>query len=381
MILGRLAEIYQLPEGEISAQLRPPPAKPDASLLTRSLLDFYAPGRGIYSFQFDGRPRLVPAVCPAESRGLRIPMLAGRERMSQVSVARTERLPELDAAALGRYASYLHFSKARFWDDLVLRLVEWGAHEDHVAAQFAEARFLDYRLTVGLMREEWFDVLAHGGRARLRETFAPDIATLMDFPARIAAGGVNALCAFARPAPFDDFVIPLQVRSASVGEGAGSYGVIPMALHQRAASGTLDPLALSTTALRELYEELFDGPELLTQSAFLEHPAIEWILAHRHEVTFETTSLFVSLIHGNYDCGMLLAVRDTDYWQRFGPLMAAGWESETQLLVSSRDEAAWRQLLTHPGWEAQALGCAVEGLLRLREIDPARVALPTLEAS
>ena len=146
-----------------------------------------------------------------------------------------------------------------------------------------------------------------------------------------------------------------------------------MAFHQPANSGILDSREPATTALREIFEELFGGEESPEEALFLEHPAIEWLLSHECDLRFETTNLFVSLFGGNYDFSLLLAVTNPDFWRRFGPALQTGWESGEHFLLSSQDRSAWWRILQEPDWEAQALGCCLDGLRRLRVEHPARM--------
>jgi hypothetical protein len=273
------------------------------------------------------------------------------------------------APLLARYAQSFLGPDPGIWDDdiLLLRSVDLRA-VDRVRAEFTTGRFLQWRFTCGLLREE----LALHQQMPLRQILLRDTAALLAYDLRYTAGGVQTLCAFARPAPFDDYVIPLQLRGKRIAEGGGNYGVVPMGVHSPAPAGPLVVAAPSTSGLREMYEELFGGPEHRPGQPppplFTEHPAIAWILDHRERVTWEMTAFCVSMIHGNYDFACLLAVHDAEFWTRFGGLMEASWESEEHLFLSSKDEAAWRAVLAQPNWESQAMIACVEGRKRLAEL-------------
>ena len=154
-----------------------------------------------------------------------------------------------------------------------------------------------------------------------------------------------------------------------------------MAFHQPYGAGSLDAREPATTALREIFEELFGGEESHEESKFLTHPAIEWLRDHESDLHFETTNLFVSLFGGNYDFSLLLAVTNTDFWQMFGPSLKTGWESGEHFLLSSMDRAAWWRILQQGDWEAQALGCCLDGLRRLRLAEPGRMLRESYDAA
>ncbi|MBL8174654.1 MAG: hypothetical protein JNK48_08290 [Bryobacterales bacterium] len=280
------------------------------------------------------------------------------------------RMPSLSVELLSLYTSALRH--ASLWDGETYRLLAFDAELPR--GSFAIDSFLRFRLTNGLMREEMYHAVATGSDALpLRCQIAPDAAALLDFPSHNVCGGVHTLCAFARPAPHNDFIVPLQRRSPRVGVAGGSYGVIPMAFHQPTVSGPLDPREPATTALREIFEELFGGHESFEEAKFLDHPAIAWLLSHPDRMHFETTGFFVSLLGGNYDFSLLLAVTDTGFWQRFGHTLKTGWESGEYFLLSTLDGDGFHRILHQPDWEAQALACCLEGLRRLRSIDHKRM--------
>lgn len=361
-VLEAVSNIYGFPLPEVRQAVSAVrlPANP---LPHYSLLDYYgeaacrAAGWIPYTFTIRDAVRRTLAISPSGATGLRIPLALGREVVTQIAPSGRLIPPKIPLHHLAQCVALLLAGGARIWDDDIHRLLSVQLTQDSVRATFTQDRYFSYRLSVGLMREEMAT-----GRLLLRDALAPTAAALTDFPTRLTAGGVQLLCAFARE---DDFVLPLQVRSNRVGEAAGSYGVVPMAYHQ----GAVEP---SATALREVVEELFGGEE--SSPAYLDHPAIQWLLSHPSQMHLEATAFFLNMVHGNYDFAMLLAVLDPEFWRRFGGTLVTSWESETHLLVSSRDRQQITQLLNAPNWEPQTLGTLVEGLMRLREIAPERTA-------
>lgn len=360
-LFDALERIYGVPRSSFAATPDIVP-KPHPHTIRDFLLHYYpdAACRAAGFEQYRFAP--IPAICPIVRPLAQLPIAVSEDTIAPPA-------PSLPADLLAAYTAPLR--NASLWDADIYRLIafEFG----QACATFDIARFLEARLTTGLMRDELQYALSMpNARFPLREQIAPTPAALLDFRSHLTGGGVHTLCAFARPSPYNDFVIPLQRRSTRVGVAGGSYGVIPMAFHQPAASGPLDPREPATTALREIFEELLGGTETHDQATFLTHPAIEWLQAHPADVHFETTNLFVSLLGGNYDFSLMLAVTNTDFWQSYGALLQTGWESEQHFLLSSQDNAAFHKILTKPDWEAQALGCCLDGLRRLRVIAPER---------
>lgn len=325
-----------------------------------------------YEYSARGTIRRAAVLCPKAGTGLSIKLAMGDETASLEERHSDPTIGDFDVDHVARCLAAMPHRGEKMWNDEVYRLIRYQADKE-LHAVFGRTRFLRYRLTVGLMREE----LQISEALPLRQSIAPTAAALLNFPGRLAVGGMQMLCAFARPAPWNDFAVALQVRSKDVGEGGGNYGVVPMGVHQTSMIAGHDPLFVSTTALRELYEEVFGGEEVpsgsLEMSAIWQHPAMEWLARRFRKVHFEMTSLAVSMIHGNYDFTLLLAIPDTEFWTKFGSSVQAGWESSSHLLLSSKNGKAFPDLLANRNWEPQAVVALVEGMKRLHQIDPSRV--------
>ncbi len=357
------ARIYGVSPDEIARAKFEPWVRPHARLVRDFLMEYY-PAKACRAAGYMHYPFApVAAICPIRPPSPDLPVAESGNGWKP-------RQPALPAELLAAYVWPIR--ETSLWDADSYRLLAFDPVGSR--ATFAVDRFLLFRLTTALMREELHYALSRGASSLpLREQLAPHAEALVDLHSHRVFGGVHTLCAFARPAPHNDFLIPLQRRSARVGVAGGSLGVIPMAFHQPCASGALDPRAPATTALREIFEELFGGVETQEEAKFLTHPAIEWLLNHRDDLHFQTTNFFFSLFGGNFDFSLLLAVTNTDFWQRFGPVLETTWESEEHFLLSTLDRASFGGILREPDWEAQALGCCLDGLRRLQSIDPARM--------
>jgi HPt (histidine-containing phosphotransfer) domain-containing protein len=246
-------------------------------------------------------------------------------------------------------------SGAQLWNDEILRLHAMEFAEDAARAEFSRGRFYDYRFSTGLLGEE-----AALGRTALRDALMPAMA---GFSERFTAGGMQALVAVARPAPDNDFALFLQVRSGRVSDAHGLHGVIPMAYHQ--AMGD-DARALET-ALREVAEELCGVEE---GAAYRESPAIA---ALEREAVREITGFTLNLVNGNYDYNILICHAEPSYWENYARHWRSNWEAERTLVLSSRDHGTFHRLISQEDWVPQSLTALLEGMDRLRAIDPRRL--------
>ncbi len=366
-IISALSRLYGYGAEEIARlELPAPPPTLDMEASTAPLLERYGTDHA-YAFGYERRRRMMPVICSRQAQDLRVPLLTEAEQVAVEPLAYSPAPVHLPLDRLCRYATKFIGGGGGIWDDDVYRLLEIQTARMHLRARFGLGRFLDYRLTTGLLREEMAWALATGDRELpLREALLPSLAELTGFASRVTAGGVQTLCAFADAGGF--YWIPLQKRGASIAEGAGNWAVVPMGFHQPAASGDLNPAAPSTTSLRELYEELFGGTETAREPEFLSYPAVDWIRKHPQSLDFEATAFNLSMLHGNYDFSLLLAVHDPRFRESFSPELRQSWESEAHLMVRSDDTDAWRELLLAPNWETQALVTCVEGLRRLTQL-------------
>lgn len=242
---------------------------------------------------------------------------------------------------------------ADLWDGEILALR--GADADGV--RFSRESFFTYRLTTGLLGEE-----AARGETRLRDRLMP---AMDGFGARLTGGGLQATVAVARPAPYDDFAIPLQVRSGRVSDGRGLHGVVPMAYHQAMANGDARPVM---SAWREIHEELFGEPET-EDDRFIAHPGVARLREAAH---VELTGLSLNLVNGNYDFNLLVCVREPDYWEQYARGWTQSWEAARVFWLSTRDSGTFHRLLRQGAWVPQSLVSLHEGWKRLRAIAPGR---------
>ena len=163
-------------------------------------------------------------------------------------------------------------------------------------------------------------------------------------------------------------------------------GVVPMAYHQHVKSAQ-DEIRISATVYREVYEELFNGREVRRQKEawrpptwfFEESEPLSWLITHPEAYWMECVGMTINLLYGNYDFHVVFAVRDPEFWARFGVQLQRSWEARSLTTVSSKASDRLAVLLRRRRWASQALVAMVEGLLRLRAVAPEAVNLPEME--
>lgn len=260
---------------------------------------------------------------------------------------------------------------------------------------FSESQFYPYRFTAGLMFDELNDALIKGeGRVKsglpIRKTILPDLASFLNFRSRICAGGIGVVFALARKKEEDheeDYGIPIQMRSGKVSDSQGTYAVIPKALHQHHRKFE-DEANLHWTVFRELFEELFKGAEVMgSTSARLmhawymrtkEYPALSYFNQPNSDYKCEVTGFGFNAITGEYNFAVLLTVNDTEYWDTYGSGMEGNWEAKGCEMISTKDEKRICEIL-QSNWSAESIFFFIEGLLRLKKLNPARVSLPKIK--
>ena len=372
-------------------------------LVTKALARYYTPGNlelgnlVPYAFNVD-ELRIDTAVASrVDWIELSVELDGDQERCQLIPATPLEaQIPQESVAHL---LASIEQMGLRIWSAPIYRLVDLDLSTSHLAASFALDNFLSYRFTIGLLRDELIQALiaadfnidkvisSRTELLPLRQQLLTDGSSFADFRGRMCAGGLAVLFAIARPKPHSDFVIPIQRRSRLVAEAQGMLCVIPRAFHQPMVDSHAE-INPSFTAYRELYEELFSGEEvekdvrrLKADWFFQECEPLRWFRDYKGAYNLECTSFGVSLVSGNYEFGILLAVRDEDFWRQYGHWLVTNWEvSEVGgLLVSSSDPQQLANLIQMPEWDGAGLFSFVEGLKRLKMLEPKRVNLPNME--
>jgi hypothetical protein len=298
-----------------------------------------------------------------------------------------------------KVADHLEALGVRLWNDPLycLRRIDL----DGPSFGFAEVPFMRWRFTSGLLPDEASDALLESDgdpnavlrdqqiRLPIRNAIAPTRGSLWRVADRLCCGGFGLTVAIARNDPAKDYVIPLQRRSSQVSDNRGLMSVLPKGFHQAAVAPDRE-VSPYWSAMREVFEEIFEGEEevgrrdvrrLRHDWYFTAHDAMAWLQQNPDSYRLEVISFGINGIGGNYEYAMLLEIHDTEYWDRFGPQIRGGWESESTLALSTLDTSRIRRLLSVDRWAPEGVFQVGEALIRLRERSPERTALPTLEVS
>jgi hypothetical protein len=296
-----------------------------------------------------------------------------------------------------RLLALLEAQGLKLWDSQIYRLLDLDLDANQFKAKFALESFLHYRFTDGLLPDELveklldvdFDidsVLARSQRVLpQRQQILPDGHSLVDFGARICAGGPTVVFAYARPKPYHDYAILIQQRSEAVTDAQGMTSVIPQAFHQPIIDIN-DEISLSSSVYREIYEELLEGQEAERDVRRLKHdwymaanPAMRWLKEHRKLHTIDLVSAGINLDKGSYEFSVLFAIHDSHFYETYGDLLKPNWEAKGVTPYSTMNSEKLAVLLGSPNWASEGLFALVESLLHLKAFDPKRVRIPSLE--
>lgn len=281
------------------------------------------------------------------------------------------------------------------WDDPIYRLISHGQARK-LEFTFAETSFLSYRFTTGLLGDEITDALVEtsGDSSNIlsdrneflaiREALLPNLSSLIDYKSRNCSGGIGVMFALARGAPYNDFVIPIQLRSQNVTDGRGEYGLLPQGFHQPFVHRE-EEANVYWSAFREIFEEVFGGEEARRESKRLKHDwyfdecaGIGYFRDHEGAYEIKVVSFGINALSGKYEITLLLAVRDTWYWKTFENNMSRNWESKTVHLISTKDEKQILSSLANHTWTNEGVFHFLEGLSHLKTIDSKRANYPDI---
>jgi hypothetical protein len=289
-------------------------------------------------------------------------------------------------------AARLKYLKVRLWSAPSYRLLNLSSLDNRLL--FSEVPFFSYRFAYGIIEDELTDALIgmRGnvdtllGMAKtlpLRTRLLPNLNALGDLRNRVCCGGLGVVFALKRSS-YNDYYIPLQIRSKDVNDGRELLALIPKGFHQPSTSD-LDEVNVYWTVFRELAEEIFrkKEKETLGKNMVREHvfsyPELRWFIDNRDAWHCEVVSVGLNSVNGNYDFGILLMVDDVRYYPTFLDQFFANWETERIKWVSTMDTRELHRLFTEQRWASESLFHFAEGRLRLKEIAPQCIALPSIE--
>lgn len=342
----------------------------------------------------------IPTAVYIEPRGFRVQrppvdvpyMLKGIDPSLSYEVEPFGRSAEYAAEVADR----LELMEIKLWDDPLYQIL--GVHSSQgLSFVFTEVPFMKWRFTSGLLPDELTDALisTKGNLKRIlteadnilpfRAKFLPSRNVFFDFSSRLCCGGFGLMVAIARRAPDSDYVLPVQVRSEKVSDGRGLLAVVPKAFHQGAVGADVE-VNVYWSAMREIYEELYNGEEVRRQDKrrlrhdwYMDrHLGMRYFRDNEGTYDMELVSFGVNAIGGNFEHALLLVIRDTSYWDRFGGELRANWEATGLRQLSSRAPVEIKRAITKERWATESVFHLGEALLRLQQLSPHRVDLPNL---
>lgn len=347
-----------------------------------------------YLVKVDGNPVYSSLATRSSWVGTRIALRGAGERC--VVVPSTGAAEPLDSKEVGEILAQIELRGLRVWNCMIFRPLNIDFTRTSCDVRFCADDFFRYRFTNGSLLEELAQALVNADldvakvivddELPRRRRYLPPSVALRNFDSRTSLAGVNVLCAFARAAPHNDFVMIIQRRSISVSTRQGALSVIPAGIHQ-AMTTPEEEVNLSRTIMRELFEEVFGGEEIdggttRLRSDWYEKASkpMRWLYKHAGAWSLILTGAGMSLLTGSLTFSALLVVRDQYFWERFSPQMRTNWESSCgQSPLVSTGDAGLADLLRRPDLTDYSLQALTEGLLVLRELDPDRVRIPALD--
>lgn len=372
---------------------------------SRLLADFYnrsasVGGLGLFPATIGVETKVVQFVTRREWIGLRIPLTNVRTTLN----AKLRPMAFHDAIG-GADKSFVTSLRVRrseenarngveLWNAPIYRITKVSIEQNNMDLEFAMDEFMNHYDSNCLMELELEEALIRTGKdplkilankpkyLPLRSAIAGDYTKLFNLNSRLCAGGICAVFAVARE---EDYLIPIVTRSKKVAIGSGRLSLVPQGLHQP-LSTVMEEHSLIHTVYRELYEELLGGKEVVHGDAklpvqwyFESSSALTWIDRNISSCTMEVTTFGFNLVNGNYECGILLAINDPAFWKNFERSVSAGWEGKFYSLLSTKDSRGIQDLLNQDHWVPEARATLIQGLIRLAEIEPEKVALPYLK--
>jgi hypothetical protein len=292
-----------------------------------------------------------------------------------------------------KVANKLDLLGVQIWDQDLYCLAGDPFEGNTLHLSFSLSQFLRYRFSEGLLEDELLETLiTHEGSSAailkdrmnklpLRHEILPTLQRLREVNRRISAGGLACVVAMARGAPHNDYCIPLQLRSDSVAEGRGVYTTSIQAWHQPTVGDNQEEVKLYWTVLREMFEEVYGGEEAERTSRRFRHdwylakcPGVAYIVKSPEAVTLEFLGIGMNVLLGTYDCAILLAIHDPQYWDTYSHEMTRSWEAKGIKLLSTREAPKLLSTVFSGGWYDQGMFSLSQCLLRLRQLESKRVA-------
>ncbi|GHF44506.1 DNA-binding XRE family transcriptional regulator [Amycolatopsis bartoniae] len=341
----------------------------------------------LYTAHFGGQALETSILTRPEWLNLDIPLDETTDALTLVSATSMPTADPVPEAALERLAE-VEASGVRLTNEQIYRLLEVDIRDGSIHGIVDVAPFLEYALTLDLLESELLDALAAGkpikpGSLPLRDRYLPSLASVLDLPSRLAAGGVLALCAFSHETSQRDeadHLLLIQERSHLVINATKQLTVIPKGFHQPMTDPHADT-SLRSTLFRELEEELFGRADLdntvsTPRAALPMHPRrlsepMQSLLT-KGGLRPECTGFGFNLVSGNYEFACLLTIDHENFWSQYGGHIEANWEARGIHTYPDRHLRSLAGLPSDSKWNNEGLFALAHGLSRLSYLSERR---------
>jgi DNA-binding XRE family transcriptional regulator len=350
-------------------------ARVSRSDVVKALKSYYGtdPDYATYTASIAGLELETSVLTRPDWLDIRVPLTDETEHVTYVGTDNGPTHEIEPAAALERLAE-AEAAGIRLANQPLYRLLRADIHPDGIHTTVGIAEFAEYALTLDLLENELLDAIADDrptepGTLPLRDRYLPTIATVVDLPARLCAGGIVALTAISRGTNSSgndeaDYALLVQERSNIVVNAPHQLTVIPKGFHQPITDHEADA-RLRTSLLREMEEELFGRADLDNTYGRIRaispmHPRrmsepMNWLDSEPGRLRLELAGVGLNLVSGNFEFACRAVIDAPDFWPTFAGHIEANWEAKALKTHTSRDSYTMSHLLARAEWNNEGL--------------------------
>ena len=361
--------------------------------------DLDASPTGFYAFELEGRPIRTSVLTKIKWLDLSLKLTLDGD--NYVLHDGAPNLPDiaLPREPAKRLAMDLKHRETKLVNRNAFRLISIGSQRAHPRFTFSEMRYLQHKLTSGLLEPELRDALftcnfnvqtimrERQTRLPLRDRLLPNIRSILQFSDRVCTGGVAAVLAIATGDENDEFLIPIYRRSGKVARNPFMLSIAPSGVHS-AEIEVQREVNIICTIFREFFEELQKGEDTGRESIsrlkwdwyFSLCPALVWLREHPDSWCMECVTFSLNSFSGGYGFGVLWIIQDPEFWKTYGGELSVNWEiSEVAERLHSKDTSAIARILTKQDWADECQMIMVECIMRLAKKFPNKCRIPSIE--
>ena len=378
------------------------PSSVDSTLPVR-LLELYYPdadlrAQNLFRYSYTVNGHMVTTNMATSAPWLELALPVTELDFNKFPIVQADPLwPRVPPEVIARLRKELDERGIQFRNRPIYCLRSFTPHSPETIAAFSTATYVDYKLELGRLEEETAKALAEtspelalanrASKLPLREKHLRDSKLMAEYGSRLCAGGTNILLAFRTPGR-DDFMFFVKRRSKGVSTGRRIFSLIPSGMHQPTVpANALEESSVAATVYREMDEELFGGKEPeetakhLAPRLCMTKPHLAWFSDNPGAFTLEIVSFGLNLMDGTFEFGVLLAINDESYWQRFRAEILANDEFDDTVTAPfyTLDTDRLASIMADPQCADTSRIALVEGVRRLQQLAPGRVGLLKIE--